>query len=49
MVALTLQSTEDPIAAGHAALEQGRWEEARDRFRAALGAERSAAAWEGLS
>ena len=42
------QPTQDSLAAGADALRRGAWSEARDQYEAALAAEESAEAWEGL-
>jgi DNA-binding CsgD family transcriptional regulator/tetratricopeptide (TPR) repeat protein len=44
-----LETVDDQVAAGTAALARSDWEEARRRFEAALARETSVAAWEGLS
>lgn len=47
-MALTSDTREEPLAAGHAALDAGDWERARDAFQRALLADGGAEAWEGL-
>jgi ATP/maltotriose-dependent transcriptional regulator MalT len=46
---LGLETAEDPVAAGVAALARADWEEARRCFESALAGDESVAAWEGLS
>jgi ATP/maltotriose-dependent transcriptional regulator MalT len=41
-------TTDDSLAAGHAALSRGAWDEARSRFTEAVAAAPSGEAWEGL-
>jgi ATP/maltotriose-dependent transcriptional regulator MalT len=47
-MASTQQTVEAALAAGTEALRLGAWQDARERFEAALAAEESAVAWEGL-
>lgn len=47
-MALTSDTREEPLAAGHAALQAGAWERARDAFQEALVAGAGAEAWDGL-
>ena len=47
-MALTSDTRDEPLAAGHAALDAGDWERARDAFQAALLAGAGADAWDGL-
>jgi hypothetical protein len=48
-MATRTRSGTDPLAAGHAALERGAWDEARAIFEAAVRDGGPAEAWDGLS
>jgi hypothetical protein len=48
-MAVELETAEDLVAAGNAALAGSAWEEARGYFEAALAREECVEAWEGLA